>query len=108
MLVLLLLHAKVLFVAFVGETVATSCEVYPNEMVDELELRLTPVTATVCAVIAHVAVLFPSAVVTVIVAVPAATPVTNPALLTVAALVLLLVQVKLWFVAFVGVIVAVS
>jgi hypothetical protein len=54
-------------------------------------------------VTAHVAVLLPSTVVTVMVAVPAATAVTRPFADTVAAEVLLLVHVRFWFVALDGV-----
>ena len=58
-------------------------------------------------VIAEVAVKSPSAVVTVIVAVPSATAVTTP-FSTVAIAVLLLFQVTVWTVAFAGEIVAVN
>ena len=54
----------------------------------------------------HVAVLFPSTVLTVIVEVPAATPVTTPALETVATEVALEVQVTFLFVALEGLTVA--
>ena len=59
-------------------------------------------------VTAQVAVLPPSAVVTVIVEIPAATAVTTPLLLTVATPVLLDDQLTDWFVAFEGDTVAVS
>ena len=54
---------------------------------------LTPVTRIGLTVITLVAVLAPSAVVTVMVAVPTDTPVTRPVALTVATAVLLLLQV---------------
>ena len=54
---------------------------------------LTPVTKIGLTVMTEVAVLAPSAVVTVMVAVPALRPVTNPLVLTVAIDVLLLPQV---------------
>ena len=67
---------------------------------------MTPVGVTAVTVIAQVAVrLF--VVVAVMVALPAATPVTNPDELTVATLVLLELHVTLWF-ALLGVTVAVS
>ena len=56
---------------------------------------LTPVTSIGFTEITLVAVLEPSAVVTVIVAVPTETPVTSPLALTVATAVLLLLQVTL-------------
>ena len=56
---------------------------------------LTPVTRIGLTVITDVAVLAPSAVVTVMVAVPTDTPVTIPVALTVATAVLLLLQVTL-------------
>ena len=62
-----------------------------------------PVTVT-----AQVAVLLPSCVVTVMVALPAATPVTKPVALTVATEVLLEVQVTVLLVAFAGATVAVN
>jgi copper chaperone CopZ len=108
--VLLEAQVTLLFVAFDGLTVAVSVPVAPptvNESV--VGLNVTPVTATFCAttVAAQVAVFPPSAVVTVIVAVPAATGVTTPAL-TVATAVLLDDQVTFVFVAFEGLTVAVS
>ena len=106
-LVLLLLQLTFLFVAFDGVTVAVSVSVAFGANVSVVLFRLTPVTGTV-TVTAQVAVLLPSAVVTVIVAVPAAPAVTFPAVETVATLVLLLLQVTFLFVALLGEIVAVS
>ena len=106
-LVLLLLQVTFLFVALLGETVAVSVSVAFGANVSVVLFRLTPVTGTV-TVTAQVAVLLPSAVVTVIVAVPDATAVTFPAVETVATLVLLLLQVTFLFVALLGEIVAVS
>ena len=106
-LVLLLLQVTFLFVALLGETVAVSVSVAFGANVSVVLFRLTPVTGTV-TVTAQVAVLLPSVVVTVIVAVPAAPAVTFPAVETVATLVLLLLQVTFLFVALLGEIVAVS
>jgi hypothetical protein len=69
-------------------------------------LKLTPVTAP--TVTSQVAVLPPSAVVTVIAVAPAAMALTRPELETVATLGLLLIQVTARFVAFAGEMVAVS
>ena len=82
--VLLELQLTVLFVAFDGDTVAVSCVLAPTFTDAVVGDTLTPVTATLFTVIAEVAVLLPSCVVTVIVAVPAATPVTSPDAFTVA------------------------
>ena len=73
-------------------------------------LTTTPVTGIlpVLMVTPHVAVLFPSAVVTVIVADPKATPVTRPVELTVATAVLPELQLTALFVAFAGDTVAVN
>jgi hypothetical protein len=76
-----------LFVALIGATVAIKEGVLPGSIVNEELLRLTPVTFTKGAtytVIRHVATFAPSAVVAVIVVVPAATAVTRPELFTVA------------------------
>jgi hypothetical protein len=73
-------HDTALFVALVGAIVAVSWNVPPT-VSDRLEtFSDTPVTGTVAGVtvIAQVAVLFPSAVFTVIVAVPAALAITIP------------------------------
>jgi len=99
-------HVTVLLVAFEGLTVAVRVDVLPTFKVIELLLRLTPVTGTVTVTV-QVAVLLLSAVVTVIVAVPALTAVTTPSDDTVATLLLLVVQVTALFVAFEGLIVAV-
>jgi hypothetical protein len=106
--VLLLDQVTFWFVAFDGVIVATRVSVAPPTAKVTLSwFRLTPFTATDAALIVtlHDAVLLPSAVVTVMVAVPAATGVTTP-LLTVATLVLVLDQVTFVLVAFEGVIVA--
>jgi hypothetical protein len=94
--VLLELQLTVLFVAFDGDTVAVNCVVEPTFTDAVVGDTLTPVTATVptLTVIADVAVLLPSCVVTVIVAVPCATPLTNPLALTVATAVLLELQLR--------------
>jgi len=95
-------------VAFEGETVAVNCCVAPAAIDAEVGLTVTPVTATALTVIADVAVLLPSLVVTVIVALPAATAVTKPVELTVATDVLLDDHVTAVLVALLGAIVAVS
>ena len=95
-------------VALEGETVAVSCCVAPATMEAVVGLTVTPVTAIGETVTAHVAVLPPSWVVTVIVAEPAATAVTKPVELTVATAVLPDDQVTAWLVAFEGAIVAVN
>jgi len=81
-------QATELLVAFVGETVAVNnCE-EPAIIVVEVGVTLTPETATGAAstFIVEVAVKLPSAVVTVIVAIPTDMPVTNPFVLTEATL----------------------
>jgi hypothetical protein len=88
--------------------VELSCCVPPINMEAVVGDTLTPVTSIGLTVITLVAVLEPSAVVTVIVAVPTDKPVTRPVALTVATAVLLLLQVTFWFVAFAGVIVELS
>ena len=65
-------------------------------------LTLTPVTEVGRTVMALVAVLPPSWVVTVMVALPRATPVTSPVLLTVATNVLFELQLTVLLVAFEG------
>ncbi len=72
---------------------AFNCCVPPIRMDAVVGLTVTPVTNIGFIVITEVAVRAPSAVVTVIVAVPTLRPVTNPLLLTVAIDVLLLPQV---------------
>ena len=65
----------------------------PINMDAVVGLTVTPVTKIGFTVMTEVAVLEPSCVVTVIVAVPTLTPVTSPVALTVATAVLLLLQV---------------
>ena len=79
--------------AFAGAMVAESCCVPPIRIDAVVGLTVTPVTSIGLTVITEVAVRAPSAVVTVIVAVPTLTPVTSPVALTVATAVLLLLQV---------------
>ena len=93
-------------VAFAGAIVEVNCCVPPIRIEAVDGDTLTPVTSMGLTVMTEVAVKLPSAVVTVIVAVPTETPVTSPVALTVATAVLLLLQVTLWFVAFAGAIVA--
>ncbi len=73
--------------------VALNCCVPPIRIDAVVGLTVTPVTNIGFTVITLVAVLEPSCVVTVIVAVPTLTPVTSPVALTVATAVLLLLQV---------------
>ena len=80
-------------VAFAGAMVALSCCVPPINMDAVVGDTLTPVTKIGLTVMTEVAVLAPSAVVTVMVSVPTLRPVTNPLVLTVAIDVLLLPQV---------------
>jgi type 1 fimbria pilin len=102
-------HATAVFVAFVGVTEASSCKVPPGDKDAEVRFKDTPVTFTIpVTVTAHVAVLFPSAVVTVIVVDPAEIPVKRPDVLTVATPGLEEVHVTALFVAFSGTTVAVS
>ena len=84
-----------LFVALSGFTVAVIVPVLPGAIVMLLLFRLTPVTATSLTVTLQVAVLPPTAVFAVMVAVPAFTPFTTPELLTVATAVLLELHVTL-------------
>ena len=79
--------------ALAGAMVALSCCVPPINIEAVVGLTVTPVTSIGLTVMVDVAVLAPSAVVTVIVAVPTLTPVTSPLALTVATAVLLLLQV---------------
>src|SRR4051812_22411892 len=83
---LLVVQLTFLFVAFAGWIVAVSCCVAPIAMLTVDGETVTPVTATfvVMTVIAQVAVLLPSCVVTVMLHVPTATAVIRPELLTVA------------------------
>jgi hypothetical protein len=108
---LLVVQLTVLFVALLGLTVAVRVSVPPAVKERLVLLRLTLVTGTGAAVAAvtvtaQVAVLFPSAVVTVIVAVPADLAVTVPPD-TVATSELLVVQLTFLFVASPGLTVAV-
>ena len=80
-------------VAFAGAMVALSCCVPPIKIEAVVGDTLTPVTNIGFTVMVEVAVLAPSAVVTVMVAVPTLIPVTSPVALTVATAVLLLLQV---------------
>ena len=73
--------------------VALNCCVPPIRIDAVVGLTVTPVTSIGLTVMIEVAVLEPSAVVTVMVAVPTLRPVTNPLVLTVAIDVLLLLQV---------------
>ena len=77
--------------AFAGAIVAVNCCVPFIASVAVVGLTVTPVTAKV-DVTTQAAVLFPSCVVTVIVAVPPAIAVTRPVALTVATALLLLLQ----------------
>ena len=72
---------------------ALSCCVPPIKIEAVVGDTLTPVTNIGFTVMVDVAVLAPSAVVTVMVAVPTLIPVTSPVALTVATAVLLLLQV---------------
>ena len=95
-------------VAFAGAIVEVNCCVPPIRIEAVVGDTLTPVTRIGLTVMTEVAVLEPSCVVTVMVAVPTETPVTSPVALTVATAVLLLLQVTLWFVAFAGAMVELS
>ena len=87
-----------------GVTVAVSCKVSPLLSVADVWLNVMPVASCGVTVTMHDALkLEPSAVVTVIVAVPRALAVTRPLLLTVAMFVLLDDQVAALFVALLGV-----
>ena len=79
--------------ALAGAMVALNCCVPPIKMDAVVGDTVTPVTRIGLTVITLVAVLEPSAVVTVIVAVPTLTPVTSPVELTVATAVFELLQV---------------
>ena len=109
--VLLLVHVTFLFEALEGVTEAVSVAVWPEAVSVSVVLSsVIPVAGTgMATVTAHVAVRFvPSAVFTVMVAVPLALAVTTPVLLTVATAVLLLVHVTVLFEVLEGVTVAVS
>ena len=103
------LHDTNLFVAFAGDTVATSCRVAPISIALDLIDNVTPLTATLAPIVtAQDAVKLPSLVVTVIVAEPADTPVTRPFALTVAREVFEEDHTRVLIVAFAGATVAVS
>jgi hypothetical protein len=74
----LVLHDTFLFVALEGATVAVKVSVLPTVIVVDDLFKVTPVTETVptVTVTEQVAVLLPSCVVTVIIALPADTAVT--------------------------------
>jgi hypothetical protein len=105
--VLLLFQLTALFVALAGVMAWTRVSEAPATAarLTEVLFNDTPVTAMGFTVTAQVAVLPPSAVVTVIVADPGATAVTMPFDDTVATALLLLTQLKALFVALEGVIV---
>ena len=88
-----LLQLTLWFVALAGAMVELSCCVPPINMEAVVGDTLTPVTSIGLTVMTEVAVLEPSCVFTVMVAIPTDTPVTSPVALTVATAVLLLFQV---------------
>jgi hypothetical protein len=100
--VLLLLHVTFLFVALVGETVAINVSVPPTVRLVDVLFKVTLATEIGETVIEQAVVLLPSAVVTVITALPMATPITTP-FVTVAILELLLDHITFWLVALEGV-----
>jgi hypothetical protein len=102
-------QVTLLFVAFEGVMVAVSAVVEPRLMLTAVGETDTPVTATFVLVTAIwlVAVKPPLTVFTVMVAAPTLIPVTTPAALTVATVVLLEVHVTLLFEALDGVTIAV-
>jgi hypothetical protein len=106
---LLLLHETFLFVALEGATVAVNVSELPTVMLVDVLFRDTPVTATefVVTVTAQLAVLLPSSVVTVMVALPTVTAVIVPPD-TVATAMLLLLHVTFLLVALSGVMVEVN
>jgi len=104
---LLLDHVTLWFVALYGVIAAKRVSVPPTTRLVDALFKDTPVTAMGFTVTVQEAVLPPSAVVTVIVAVPTLTPVTTPPSDTVATAVLLLFHVTFLFVALEGVIVTV-
>ena len=81
-------------VALAGAIVAANCCVPPINIDAVVGDTLTPVTRIGLTVITEVAVRTPSAVVTVIVAVPTLTPVTRPVALTEATALFELLQVR--------------
>ena len=104
---LLVLHVMFWFVALEGVIVAMRVSVAPGSILTDVRSKDTPVTATLVGltVMLEVAVLPPSSVLTVIIAVPGTTAVTTP-FETVATEGLLVLQNRLWFVALEGIIVA--
>ena len=97
-------HVTALLVAFDGETVAARVAVLPSSRLNEVLSNDTPVTETVAflTVTEQEAVLFPSCVVQVTVAEPAALAVTVPSEATVATEVLLEAHETAVFVALLG------
>jgi hypothetical protein len=104
----LLLNVTALLVALSGVTMGINCSVPPTGMFKDGILNDTPVTDTALTVTAQVAVLLPSSVVTVMAALPAAMPVTNPLDDTVATELALLLHVTFWLVALAGAILAIK
>jgi len=106
--VLLLLHVTFWFVAVEGAMVAIRSSASPTVRFVDVLFSVTPVTATevVTTLTVQLAVLPPSTVLTVMVAVPAATAVTAPPADTVATELLLLLHVTFLFAALVGSILA--
>jgi hypothetical protein len=105
---LLLLHFTFLFVALLGSIIGMRVSEPPKVRVKKYLLRDTLDTGTVpedVTVTAQVAVLPPSSVLTIIVAVPGLTAVTIPFVDTEATAALLLLHVTFWFVALLGAIV---
>ncbi len=96
MVVLLLFHVTALLVALAGATVTFNVSAAPSTKLNVDLFSFTPVTFTAffVTVTVHFAVLPPSFVVTVMVAVPAFTAVTFPLASTVAIAVLLLFQLS--------------
>ena len=107
--VLFELHLIFLFVAPVGETVAVNFAVAPLSKDNFVCESVTPVagTGSVTTTTSHLAVWFPSSVVTVMVALPAETAVTVP-FSTVATAVLFELHLTLLFVTSEGITVAVK
>jgi hypothetical protein len=104
--VLLLLHITFLLEALAGDIVADNCCVAFTIKEAEIGFTDTPVTGTGFTVTTQFAVLFPSCVVTVIVAVPTALAVTSPLALTVATELLLVLHITFLLEALAGDIVA--
>jgi hypothetical protein len=111
--VLLLLHVTALLVALDGAIVAVKVSLFPTRRLVDALFKVTPVTDTVPLpplemLTEQVAVLLPSAVLTVIIALPVETALTWPLADTVATAVLLLLHNTYWFVALAGATVAVK